>query len=712
VEVEASQDILAMNNIVPSNSVFLHTIPEDCSNVNGDGGADRSESGFGNTSNNSTNNGVSAWSAMRVFRASQNQNVPARPSSVTSSTNAVQAGLASTSSPDNAAFGLGFGLDGSGSNTAVRAGGDGPASTTLGLATMDDYETDPTTNKYQSQSANTNNSMKTKMKRKGSALANFNRKKFRVVCVLTLLLILVVIIALVLIVKSISENNGSNTAESEALNATASENNQAYTLTPSEAVTTMFIEDDDIPAAADAESSVFLRVDDAIYMLYGTRMPSVSEQVFSDSSDPRYQARLWLLTNDTYLETLVAETTASEDREALLKSIAQRYILLVFYFSTTSSSTTGTNAAATRDEYYTQLQPNPDVHECYWLPNACAQDYASTTSDTGAHKSVQGGTTSFVSSVDMTSSIRYLNVSHADLGGTIPFELGDLTDLQELSLHGNRIGGPMFDRLADQWHHLYILDVSENQLTGIIPTSLWTLPTLRFAYLHGNQFVGSIPQTLPSPASQDFEEIWLHHNQLTGMIPTWWAALTHLDVLSISNNTFTGTLPADWTQSNHLAFFDASVNRLTGTVPYSLLHVAPSLRFLYLDSNQLSGTLTTSDDIPKELDFTVTISERSTLPMQAVWLQNNLLSGTVPRGFGWDWDRLRELELYGNQLTGTWDCERDGENTWPLLEEITIDCLKGEDLNQIASDISPVNSERDGGGVDMSYCTACCIKCY
>ena len=264
--------------------------------------------------------------------------------------------------------------------------------------------------------------------------------------------------------------------------------------------------------------------------------------------------------------------------------------------------------------------------------------------------------------------------------------------------------------------YLYVLDLSDDGLEGTIPASVWTLPSLRFAYLMDNRFTGTIPQRLASPPSEDLEEIWLSHNSLSGEIPSWWTELPNLESLSVSDNAWTGPLPSDWSQTTKLAFLDASSNQLTGPVPISLLYSLPTLRILYLEHNQLTGSLTTSTEAQEELkdefDFTVVVQQRANLRLEALWLQDNQLTGTIPRGFGWEWNSLRELELQGNQLTGIWDCVDEGSNVWPKLEEISVDCLQGPSLEINAMAESEATVAESVGGVDMDLCSACCIKCY
>ena len=95
----------------------------------------------------------------------------------------------------------------------------------------------------------------------------------------------------------------------------------------------------------------------------------------------------------------------------------------------------------------------------------------------------------------------WLDLRAKGLDGSIPAELGQLSNLTYLNLR-------------------------TNDLTGPIPASLGNLTNLRVLNLNGNDLTGSIPSELGKLAS--LREMWLHANDLTGPIP---ASLGNLDSL-------------------------------------------------------------------------------------------------------------------------------------------------------------------------------------
>jgi hypothetical protein len=682
---------------MPMGASFLHTIPE--------GSSDVGTSLFNPAVIDPVSASISSpWTNMMK---------PFRPGSVTSSTRAVEAGDA----------GAILGLDGSG-NAVVLAPSE--FNSTGGSLVATEATLNNNNNIYQ---------------RRASHSFVANRRKLGIVCLLTIVLVLVVVFALVMIVHNLdsgtsnekeqgtqfTNNTGTDDSAVDStitstegttgnhtdtdVDTLSSDSNFTYTtvgdnqslvesynspiqiptLAPTAEGSVMM--DDDFEGAYDHQS-LLVRLDDAIFQLYTSDdarlnvLTDVSNEVFGHADSHRYKAREWLLNNDTLLQNELLATNEETESESLsLERIAQRYIMAVFYFATNTQHATDDNNPRDVSQYTAPpiFTLHPNVHECYWIANACGQsEWTPEATATATNYPV------------MADSIVYLNVSFAGLHGTLPFELGYLTALRQFSIPGNAIQGTVPEIMFTQLEYLYLVDLSENQLQGTIPTSLWILPTLRLAYLAGNQFTGTVPQTLPLEPSGELEEIWLGDNFLSGGIPSWWTTLPKLNTLSAGRNAWTGSLPPQWEQAQSLGFLDLSVNQITGSIPSSLLYSIPSLQHLYLDYNQLAGTLPTTTVSVGEPNFTVTLS-RSAFKMEALWLQHNLLSGSIPPGFAWEYNRLRQLELHRNMLTGVWECVQPGfgDVVWPMLQELSVDCL-----------------EPSGVGVDMSLCLVENITCY
>jgi len=81
-----------------------------------------------------------------------------------------------------------------------------------------------------------------------------------------------------------------------------------------------------------------------------------------------------------------------------------------------------------------------------------------------------------------------------------------------------------------------------------------------------------------------------------------------------------GHLPNDIGLLSHLQTLDLADNQIWGTIPESLYSQQQQLQYLYLQQNNLSGTL--SEDISKLTD------------LKRLYLSSNFLSGTLPQGLG------------------------------------------------------------------------------
>ncbi len=202
-----------------------------------------------------------------------------------------------------------------------------------------------------------------------------------------------------------------------------------------------------------------------------------------------------------------------------------------------------------------------------------------------------------------------IDLSGNNLNGTIPPQLGNLANLQQLGLH-------------------------TNQLSGAIPPELGNLANLQGLYLAHNQLSGMIPSQLGNLASLQY--LNLFDNQLSGTIPPQLGSLGSLRWLHLFDNQLSGAIPSQLGNLANLTYTDLSNNQLSGTIPPQLGNLA-SLRGLYLGDNELSGT------IPPQLG--------NLSGLEDLFLSYNQLSGTIPAELG-NLAALRTLDLAHNTLVG------------------------------------------------------------
>ena len=86
-----------------------------------------------------------------------------------------------------------------------------------------------------------------------------------------------------------------------------------------------------------------------------------------------------------------------------------------------------------------------------------------------------------------------LRLEENNLSGAIPGELGNLTNLEALSLIGNNLSGTIPRELSNLTN-LEGLSLAANQLSGTIPRELGNLTNLQVLLLHGKPLIGCMPE--------------------------------------------------------------------------------------------------------------------------------------------------------------------------------------------------------------------------
>ena len=94
------------------------------------------------------------------------------------------------------------------------------------------------------------------------------------------------------------------------------------------------------------------------------------------------------------------------------------------------------------------------------------------------------------------------------LSGEIPPELGNLSNLEDLTLSVNKLSGEIPPDLGNL-SNLRLLRLTENQLSGEIPPELGGLSNLIALFLAGNQLSGCVPEGLRDVNFNDLSELGL-----------------------------------------------------------------------------------------------------------------------------------------------------------------------------------------------------------
>ena len=220
-----------------------------------------------------------------------------------------------------------------------------------------------------------------------------------------------------------------------------------------------------------------------------------------------------------------------------------------------------------------------------------------------------------------------------ELGGTIPPEIGSLSNLRDLRISYTKVSGSIpveFGTLSS----LSSLNLSNNRLDGTIPATLGQIPTLRSLILHRNSLSGTIPVALFSSGA--LWQLLLSENLLNGPIPKEIANCLGLHNVQMNNNQLAGAIPSELWNLANLTNLLLRRNQLSGGLPSSISNLSKLTR-LWLDSNQLTGSLPSSIGLLTKLNN--------------VQLQSNMFTGAIPVELG-DLVLLTNLDLSYNQLSG------------------------------------------------------------
>ena len=257
-----------------------------------------------------------------------------------------------------------------------------------------------------------------------------------------------------------------------------------------------------------------------------------------------------------------------------------------------------------------------------------------------------------------------LQLSSNALTGTLPPNFPPA--LQQLELSGNQVKG----NLSKSWPPgLQLLDLASTALTGTLPIELGSLTQLQQMTLAGTNLHTSLPPEWGAPEA--FPELFVlgcGNMSLTGTLPAEWgspSAFQSLAFLALDENDLTGDLPDSWASDGafpHLVMLEADHNSLNGTIParWGSAHAFPNLQIMWLDNNLLQGSVPAFNNaklgavLLDNSSFTSGLDAfwTSTAPLLIAALQNNSISGHL-WGSTAALDQLALLDLRGNTLTGT-----------------------------------------------------------
>ncbi|KAI5648089.1 hypothetical protein M9H77_34094 [Catharanthus roseus] len=151
----------------------------------------------------------------------------------------------------------------------------------------------------------------------------------------------------------------------------------------------------------------------------------------------------------------------------------------------------------------------------------------------------------------------------------------DKSTVVELRLPGMGLAGVLPPNTLGNLTNLQTLSLRYNSLSGPFPSDISRLTNLRNLYLQHNLFSGPIPDSLFSLTS--LVRLNLAENNFSGPLSPSFNNLTRLGTLYLERNNFTGPLPD--LNLPGLVQFNVSNNQLTGPIPKAIAVKQPKSAF-------------------------------------------------------------------------------------------------------------------------------------
>nr|GEU47560.1 MDIS1-interacting receptor like kinase 2-like [Tanacetum cinerariifolium] len=283
--------------------------------------------------------------------------------------------------------------------------------------------------------------------------------------------------------------------------------------------------------------------------------------------------------------------------------------------------------------------------------------------------------------IGLLSNLTYLSLSGNQLTGKLPLSFADLTRLKYLDLSNNNLTGKLTVSFANLTR-LENLDLSNNYLTGKLPVSFANLTRLKSLDLSNNNLTGKL--TVSFANLTRLENLDLSNNNLTGKLTVSFANLTRLENLDLSNNYLTGKLPVSFASLTRLKNLDLSNNTLTGILPAQIAGLR-NLYYLNLSRNNFTDLIPQSfgsmanlnflDLSDNNLDGPIPSSFGNLSQLQYLNLAMNCISGSIPLDIAY-LTMLGHLDLHHNRLVGAIHPEF-GKLSYPSYLDFSSNQLSG-----------------------------------
>ncbi|XP_022768865.1 probable LRR receptor-like serine/threonine-protein kinase At1g74360 [Durio zibethinus] len=232
--------------------------------------------------------------------------------------------------------------------------------------------------------------------------------------------------------------------------------------------------------------------------------------------------------------------------------------------------------------------------------------------------------------LNLCRSLVYLNLSHNILEGEL--NLTGLNSLQKLDLSTNRIRGEIKVNFPAICNRLLVANLSTNNFTGGIDSCFDECWNLQYLDLSSNNFVGNIwngfARLVVYSLSENFVSGTLSRSMFTSNCS--------LRILDLSQNNFRGELPGEISNCKNLTILNIGENKFKGPIPLEIGTIS-TLKGLLLGNNSFSRL------IPESL---LNLTKLTFLD-----LSKNNFGGDIQKIFG-RFTQLKFLVLDGNSYSG------------------------------------------------------------
>ncbi|KAL0387923.1 UNVERIFIED_CONTAM: Receptor-like protein 14 [Sesamum radiatum] len=259
-----------------------------------------------------------------------------------------------------------------------------------------------------------------------------------------------------------------------------------------------------------------------------------------------------------------------------------------------------------------------------------------------------------------------------DVEGGIPSTIGSLCKLVNLDISGNKLTGSLPEFLEGTENcgvgsplpSLVNLRLSVNQMTGRLPDWLGQLKNLEELSLDGNFFEGPLPASLGIVGETHFSKLRklkilsLSSNSFILNVSSDWLPPFQTRSLNMGSCQLGPFFPGWLRSQNEIMYLDISNASISGPIPAWFWDLTFNFSLLNVSFNQLQGQLPRSFQVTPfaDLDFSSNLFEGPlplpSVPVELLDLSNNRFQGPIPQNISGAMPELIFLSLSGNQLTG------------------------------------------------------------